>query len=1423
MPSLARIPLILLASSIAAGLGCDDAPTTPVDPGPGDCSSRAEVCNGQDDNCNDVVDEQPEAACTAANAIAACVEGVCRLTGCNPGFGDCNGSAADGCEAMLDATGRCPGGGCPTGSGDCDGVADNGCETALDTIANCGQCGVSCGAGTNADPSCTAGICGLSCHVGSGNCDGAAANGCETALDTAAACGACGATCGGGANATGVCLDAAGGTCGVSCNAGFGDCNTDASDGCEAPLDATGMCPGGGCPPSLGDCNTDPADGCETALNSAAHCGACGRMCAATANADGLCTDPATGACGATCHAGFGDCNMNPADGCEAALNTPAQCGSCSRVCPMVSGSDPVCLDPATGACGVMCRSGFGDCNTNPADGCEQALNAPAHCGGCNVACPLATAADPTCTDPTTGACGFTCHVGFGDCNTDASDGCEQPLDADRHCGACNMACSDADHGTGSCAGAMAGCSLACDDGWGDCNTDLSDGCELQLNDPAHCGACNQPCPARTNSVARCVDPSMVSCSYTCAAGFRDCNGDAADGCESVGSACPGDSLACDDDGGTGNTSRVEIAMSMGEVAVVVVDSYGMGGAFQLNIHETERGRCGDGRDNDGNGTQDCGDPACAPDPACCPTGNLMSALGASVASGTLTGASGNIGGCSAAGPEMTYTWVVPHTGGFIFDTEGSPTDTVISLREATCSGDNLGCDDDGGFGNTSRVEADLTGGDSIVVVVDSYGMGGAFSLNIHETERGRCGDGRDNDGNGTQDCGDPACATEPACCPTGNLMSALGASVASGTLTGASGNLGGCAGPGPEMTYSWVVPHTGGFIFDTEGSPTDTVISLREATCGGDNLGCDDDGGTGNTSRVEAQLTGGDTLVVVVDSYGMGGAFQLNIHETEAGRCGDGRDNDGNGTQDCGDPACAPDPACCPTGDLMSALGDAVASGTLSGPSGNLGGCAGPGPEQTYAWVVPHTGGFIFDTEDSPIDTVISLREATCSGDNLGCDDDGGTGNTSRVEADLTGGDSIVVIVDSYGTGGAFSLDIRETERGRCGDGRDNDGNGTQDCGDPACATEPACCPTGNLMSSLGMSVASGTLTGASGNLGGCSAAGPEMTYSWVAPHTGGFIFDTEGSPIDTVISLREATCGGDNLGCDDDGGTGNTSKVVIDLTGGDTLVVVVDSYGMGGAFSLNIHETERGRCGDGRDNDGNGTQDCGDPACAPDPACCPTGNLMSAMGPSVASGNLSGASGNIGGCSAAGPEMTYSWVVPHTGGFIFDTEGSPIDTVISLREATCSGDNLGCDDDGGTGNTSRVEANLTGGDFIVVVVDSYGMGGAFTLNIKETERGRCADGRDNDGNGTQDCGDPACATEPACCPTGTLMSALGPSVASGTLSGPSGNLGGCQGPGPEMTYSWIAPHSGSFIFDTEGSPIDTVLSLRSQICGAP
>jgi len=172
-------------------------------------------------------------------------------------------------------------------------------DTSSD-VDNCGSCGNACSV-ANGTPTCTASTCQVrSCNAGFGNCDNNAANGCEINLNTSVNnCGACGTVCSA-ANGTSSC---AAGNCQVaSCNAGFGNCDNNAADGCETNL--------------------------NTSVN---NCGVCGNTCL-LANATPACS---AGSCRiAGCSAGYADCNGQPADGCEVhVVVDPNNCGACGIVC----------------------------------------------------------------------------------------------------------------------------------------------------------------------------------------------------------------------------------------------------------------------------------------------------------------------------------------------------------------------------------------------------------------------------------------------------------------------------------------------------------------------------------------------------------------------------------------------------------------------------------------------------------------------------------------------------------------------------------------------------------------------------------------------------------------------------------------------------------------------------------------------------------------------------------------------------------------------------------------------------------------------------------------------------------------------------------------------------------------------------------
>lgn len=84
------------------------------------------------------------------------------------------------------------------------------------------------------------------------------------------------------------------------------------------------------------------------------------------------------------CPMGFADCDGMAGNGCETDTRTNFNhCGGCGMRCPS-PGATPVC---ALGHCGIVCLAGSGNCDRNDANGCEARLDTSANCGACGVSC----------------------------------------------------------------------------------------------------------------------------------------------------------------------------------------------------------------------------------------------------------------------------------------------------------------------------------------------------------------------------------------------------------------------------------------------------------------------------------------------------------------------------------------------------------------------------------------------------------------------------------------------------------------------------------------------------------------------------------------------------------------------------------------------------------------------------------------------------------------------------------------------------------------------------------------------------------------------------------------------------------------------------------------------------------------------------
>lgn len=318
------------ASSAACVAGWTCGAVVGQDGGVCECEAVAERCNGRDDDCSGIVDDEPAVGNECSGDLGD--GAVCRGGSC--GCDDAHGLCGDACVLLSSDPHHCgacdnacvPNATCESGACVCGGeMCDTMCVDPKTDENNCGQCGTKC----PADKVCDGGEC--SCPAGQQACG----NSCRDLSTDDDNCGQCGRQC---SNVQ-------------SCEAGE----------CSCPVGQQA------CGSSCRDLDTDEN-----------NCGGCGHTCPpSSACEEGFCESEPNypfpgpgGSCPAgtilaQLDAGFAFCSplcRPPDDSCPAAtVNTVFEgCGLHER------GSSSDCSDDSDCPGGEICYFGEFLCHAEP-------------------------------------------------------------------------------------------------------------------------------------------------------------------------------------------------------------------------------------------------------------------------------------------------------------------------------------------------------------------------------------------------------------------------------------------------------------------------------------------------------------------------------------------------------------------------------------------------------------------------------------------------------------------------------------------------------------------------------------------------------------------------------------------------------------------------------------------------------------------------------------------------------------------------------------------------------------------------------------------------------------------------------------------------------------------------------------------------
>jgi hypothetical protein len=431
--------------------------------------------------------------------------------------------------------------------------------------------------------------------------------------------------------------------------------------------------------------------------------------------------------------------------------------------------------------------------------------------------------------------------------------------------------------------------------------------------------------------------------------------------------------------------------------------------------------------------------------------------------------------------------------------------------------------------------------------------------------------------------------------------------------------------------------------------------------------------------------------------------------------------------------------------------------------------GCPGQtgGRDVVYRFTTPGTMDLVIDTEGSVFDTVLSLWSA-CSVDGLqteiACNDDF-NGVASRLDLYQLPAGTYYILVDGFdiSQSGIFFLNL-------------------------SAPSSPANDLCGNALSIPLNSTIYGSTLGADNSqqefCGLKLTDGPDVFYSFQTPDAIDVRIDTLGSDLDTVITVLEQDCAGNVIACSDDfDGTKQSQVTLLGTVPGFNYIIRVDSdISEAGAFRLNVYEVQPPPAND---------------VCS--------GALPVIALPSVQTGSTEFAdhfdsSPTVGG---SGPDVAFRIDLSQSGDLVLDSEGTQFDSVLYVRSGTCSGPEVGSNDDSLGRRTSRlVLAALPAGTYYAILDGkTVADRGDYVLSIS---------------SGFPPSNDTCASAEQIPVPaleTGSMRLAIDDTNSTAEK---------CASSGPDVVFRFTLAEPRQLEFSTLGSQFDTVLYLRSDDCGS-